>query len=259
MVKILLLMSCFLGLCLSVSAGIPVVKEIIQITNSDEGNFYFPQFGPRGEKIFFTGSNYKGLYFTSLPNPIITLNEDPGAGYEPVFSPDGNHVIYRANVFKNNRKYSTIYNQKITTKQKQILIQERRNISNPVIDKSGDLVILNNKEFQRINLDLKTKKQSKYSSESFVFIENTKIAVIKDGVKKILAPLGEGHYIWPEISPTGDKLLFTKIGLGTYVTNIDGSNPFNLGMANAPKWSPDGQWITYMVEYFLLFLNTFAL
>jgi Tol biopolymer transport system component len=65
----------------------------------------------------------------------------------------------------------------------------------------------------------------------------------------ILAPLGEGNYIWPSVSPDGTKLLFTRAGKGTYFYDLQGNILANLGHANAPQWSPDGKWILFMKDY----------
>ncbi|MBL7067648.1 MAG: PD40 domain-containing protein, partial [Candidatus Marinimicrobia bacterium] len=42
--------------------------------------------------------------------------------------------------------------------------------------------------------------------------------------------------------------LFTLAGAGTFITDLEGKIQAQLGIANAPKWSPDGKWIVYMVD-----------
>ncbi|MCK4295874.1 MAG: PD40 domain-containing protein, partial [Candidatus Marinimicrobia bacterium] len=60
--------------------------------------------------------------------------------------------------------------------------------------------------------------------------------------------LGEGQYIWLSISPDKSKLLFTLAGRGTFITDLNGNALIELGYANAPMWSPDGNWVVYMVD-----------
>ena len=81
-----------------------------------------------------------------------------------------------------------------------------------------------------------------------VYIRDRKIVLVTDGREKILEPLGEGIYVWPSLSPDGQRLLFTKAGEGTFISDLNGNIIEDLGYANAPQWSPDGEWIAYMKD-----------
>jgi Tol biopolymer transport system component len=81
-----------------------------------------------------------------------------------------------------------------------------------------------------------------------VYIEDQKIAIILDNQKKLLTPLGEGNYIWPSLSPDKTRLLFTFAGRGTFVADLAGNVLAELGIARAPEWSPDGNWVVCMVD-----------
>ena len=248
--KWLIISGLILVLFVSLGAQNLVLTEIKQITSLDDGVYYFPQLFPGGDKILFTSSNYNGLYYYDLETrDIIELSTDAGAGYEPVFSADGSSVVYRISEYKNRRKYSSLIEQKIGTGQKKFLIRDKRNLSTPRMNVSGEVILLEDYIPQKIVLSNEQKdviSPALQSDDPVVFIENTDIALISGGEKRVFEPMGEGHYLWPSVSPDGEKLLFTKMGDATYVTDLDGKNPVSLGRANAPCWSPDGNWIVYM-------------
>ena len=54
------------------------------------------------------------------------------------------------------------------------------------------------------------------------------------------------QYLWASLSPDQSKILFTKAGEGTYTSDLQGNILVEFGNANAPRWSPDGNWIVYM-------------
>ncbi len=226
------------------------VSEIRQVTNLDDGAFFFPQIFPGGDKILVTSSNYNGLYYCNLDGTnIIEISKDIGAGYEPVITSDGNSVIYRISEFKNRRRFSSLIEQELANGQKQLLISEKRNLSTPRISPSDEIILMDNNVPQTVSLQKPGKSlnpQTAQLNTPVVFIENTNIALISDGDKQVFEPMGTGHYIWPSISPDGQKLLFTKMGEATYISDLDGGNPVSLGRANAPRWSPDGNWVVYM-------------
>jgi Tol biopolymer transport system component len=244
----------FLGLILmlltSLSAQNLVVSEVRQITNLDQGTYYFPQLFPDGDKILFTSSNFTGLhYYDMASGKIVELSKESGAGYEPAFSVDGTSIIYRISEYKNRRKFSSLVKQEMETGEKQILVADKRNLSTPRISASGAIVLLQDYIPEQISLNKNGQdavQQNVQSDIPTAFIENTNIVLIKGGAKQIIQPMGEGHYIWPSVSPDGSKLLFTKMGEATYITDLDGNNPVSLGRANAPRWSPDSKWVVYM-------------
>jgi tricorn protease-like protein len=66
------------------------------------------------------------------------------------------------------------------------------------------------------------------------------------GTSKLLKPVGDDKfYIWPSVSPDNSKIVFVDIN-DLYVIDLNGNIIFSIKEARAPKWSPDGKWITFM-------------
>ncbi|MCB0281854.1 MAG: PD40 domain-containing protein [Calditrichae bacterium] len=218
------------------------VKETIALTTPQEGAFSHPIVSPEG-KVFFTQLNYQGLYYLDSGNKIITVSEEPGAGYEPEFSKDGRYVYYRPYRYENARKLSSLVKKDLIENNQNVLIKDRRDFTSPKRLDTGAIVVDSNSEILSVD---ENGVNSRTDYKAVAFVDNSKISVFHKGEKKSLAPLGDGHYIWPAVSPDGNRLLFVKAGKGAFICDLDGNIQVELGYANAPKWSPDGNWIVYM-------------
>lgn len=226
------------------------VQKIIQITSTDEGTFTHPKMSADGSKIFFSGANFKGLYLHNLSTQKLTmLTDKPGAGYQFCIAPGGDKVYYRTHEYVGTKRYYSLIGQDINDGVKQIIEQRKRILSTPRISNSGNLTYV-------VDARLETKEINESpdntlfaaKQERSVYIRNRMIALYVDDQEKLLQPLGQGIYLWPSLSPDGSKLLFTKAGDGTYVSDLEGNIIAEIGYANAPGWSPDGDWIVYMKD-----------
>lgn len=225
------------------------VLETHNVTSKNEGEFYYPKFSPDGSKIFFTHANYKGIYYLSLENnTLVKLNNEDGAGYE--FNVSQNNIVYyRTDHYVNGRKYSSLKSMDVNTKAVQLIASDKRFLSTPKSLNNNIIAYTINNRIQRfIPKSVNNKVEVSSIEKPYVEIEKSKLALIESGTKKIITPVGKGNYIWPSISPDNSKLLFTVAGKGTYVSDLNGNILADLGYANYPKWSPDGRWISYMVD-----------
>ena len=142
------------------------------------------------------------------------------------------------------KKLSSLVKKSISGDAEQVLIKDERDFTSARRLLNGTVAVSRNSNFYVAD---ETQAISKnVISSTAVFVEKGKIALYKNDEKKILTPFGDGFYLWPSISPDGSKLLFTKAGKGTFISNLDGQVLVELGYANAPRWSTDGKWIVYM-------------
>jgi Tol biopolymer transport system component len=219
-----------------------------QITNKNEGIFYFPKFSPDGKKVFFTSANFIGIYYYDITHGLLKkLNNSYGSGYGFSFSPDSKRIYYREDKFKGNKKISSIVVQDISTKKIIYLEKDKTGLSVPIVTSAGDCFYTESGKVNILSTLNKTLPKSLIKKmEPVVYIENENLMIFINGEKKILDPLGSGSYLWPSLSPDKKKILFTFAGDASYICDLNGKVLLNLGWANAPEWSPDGKWITYM-------------
>jgi Tol biopolymer transport system component len=223
------------------------VKKITKAVPQIEGEFYYPKFNPDGSQLLLTTANYKGLWIYDLGEKQLSqLNFYSGAGYSSVFSDDGLKIIYRADEFMGMRKYSSLIVQDLKSGNETLVEQNIRNLSVPEVLTNGQ--IFYTKDFNAGVFDHRTNKSTNSKVEASVaYTENYKIALYnKERIE--LQPLGKNNYIWVSISPQQDRILFTVPGKGTYISDLEGNILVELGYANAPVWSPNGNYVAYMVD-----------
>lgn len=226
------------------------VDEIMEISAQEDGEFCFPKMGPDGQKIFFTTPHYKGLFYYDMDSGTIAqLNDDAGAGYQFQISQDGKEVYYRSYQTKGLKKYYSLVKQNIYTSDKSTIQNKIRQISPPSIFKSGNIGFTTKSVLNKVDVGNAINVSKNAGQDIVAYVENRKIALYSDDKKTLMQPAGPGIYLWPSVSPDAKQLLFTVAGKGTYISDLEGNIQVNLGYANAPEWSPDGQWIVYMMDH----------
>jgi len=227
----------------------PKAGKIEILTKPEDGEFCFPKINKAGTKVFFSTPSYTGLYSFDLKNRnIVKLTDERGAGYQSAVNRDGTEIIYRTYHIEKGRRYFSLIKQDLLDNKKTVLENSIRDISPAEYLDNESIAYIKNLQIKKISSDAGLIKKSSTGNSAFVQIENKKIALYNGDEKILLAPKGEGSYIWPEISPDGQRLLFKKLGDGCYISDLQGNIISDQGDINAPHWSPDGNWIVYMAD-----------
>ncbi len=221
-----------------------------KITDSDDGLYFYPQFSPDGNKLYYTTSTYKGLFSYDLNSrEQHYLTKADGAGYRPVFSENGKKIYFRENSYKNRKRQSFLIELDIEKRLEHRIDTGQNQVINPTLVDDQRLIFQTDPQFEVV--DLKSHQVSKSVSieKAVVYTKDLDLYIYRNNISKKLQSLGEGHYIWASFSPNQKNILFTLAGRGTFISDLDGNILHELGYAHTPKWSPDGQWILYMVDH----------
>lgn len=199
-----------------------------------------PQFSPDGKYIYFTTLDFNGIWEYSLElknSRIITADAQSGFGF--ALSKDGKQISYRRSMNDESTK------ERLQELVLLDLVTGASRIAASGSDVSIPTFVQNELTFTAgKKLELPSRA---VSVESIILgIENTKIALSRNGKKVLLDPLGDGSYVWPSMSPDGRKLLAYDMEKGTLVCDVNGNNVLLLGRLDAPTWTRDGKWIVYM-------------
>lgn len=200
-----------------------------------------PRFSADGARIYFTQTDYNGIWeYSPATKSVRTITTDPKSGYGFTISSDNKRVAYRRTVPGQGRRRNF-----------EIVTQDLTSGASTVQARGTGLSV---PSFAQSTLVYRVGKQAKNlskvsgSSAALLGIENTKIALLRDGKKVLLDPLGNGSYIWPSLSPDGTRLVAYEMDHGTFVCNLNGRVLARLGRRDAPAWTRDGKWLVYMSD-----------
>lgn len=200
-----------------------------------------PVFSPNGKEIFITNFEYNGIWQFSLSTKLLkVITTDRNSGFNFAISDDGKKIAYRRSTIEGDQ----------STRVQEIVECDLQTLSKTVLDRGNSI----STPVYCINTATtleKISKQNKFSSTmnastQILGIDETKIAVLDNGVKKILDPLSNGSYIWPMLSPNKLNITAVEIDRGAFISDITGSAVVRLGKCNSPQWTRDGKWIIGM-------------
>lgn len=199
-----------------------------------------PRYSPDGKYIYFTTLDFNGIWeFSSESKQSRLITNDAQSGFGFALSTDGKRISYRRSM--NNER---------TKERMQELVLLDLGTGTSTIAVSGSDV--STPTFVQNELSYSAGRKFELPSRAvsvepiILGIENTKIALSRNGQKVLFDPLGKGSYVWPSISPDAQKIVAYDMEKGTFVCDVDGNNVILLGRLDAPVWTRDGKWIIYM-------------
>lgn len=204
--------------------GMMVNAQVLEVASVQQldlptGDVKVAGIAPDGSYILLTTGSNQGLkQFNLADKSMVTLSEAPGAGYNANISADGQTVVYRETSFDANRmRQQALKSHNFISGKKQQVLNSTRSSRKLAIN--GNLI----------------------AARPTCSIEDRQLMLTIGGTTTQLSPCGTNKsYIWPSISPNGQKVLFYVCGEGAYVCNLNGSGLQYLGHnLRAPKWYSD--------------------
>ncbi len=178
---------------------------------------------PDGSYILTTTQTSKGLRRINLQTGEQTqLTDVQGAGFQPSISSDGRQILCRKVTFDKNHMRQTALQ---------------------LIDLDKGL----QKQFRAPAREVHGYKLDEHDPHARpraeVFIEDLQLMVTVNGVTTNISPNGtdeDTRYIWPSLSPDGQRILYYVSGVGAFVCNLEGKEvQFIAHDCRAPQWYDD--------------------
>ncbi len=168
------------------------------------------QLNPEGDKLLYTSNNFKGLWLYSLgEEKVVELSSKNGAGYQPLITDE---YIF----FKSKESQNTLNRIAVLSKNKtSINLPSKEQTPKEYYACEGTSLLL----------------EAKTSSDLYKII-----LVYRDGRQIEIAPLGKRNYLNVSLSPDQTKLLFRVSGMGSFVTQLDGTIIKEYKNAEFPIW-----------------------
>lgn len=224
-----------------------------KIIGDVENQYMHPVWSPDGSKIAFTGINYTGLWIMNPDgsNPI-QITDEIAAGWAFEWSADSKSILTRVAKYEGPRRYNAVKIFDVADgKSTQLTDYKTFMPGLPHWANSDQQIIIFNKK--KLETFQSQKNVSAYTPEmtkkKVCFLRYARIAVMDNDTKEIsfLDPFKDYEYLNPVISPDNQQIAFEVYGGNLHVMNIDGTNLRDLGIGNAPQWSPDSKHVVYML------------
>lgn len=238
----------FIVLLLIMTTVLSAKEIVVEATRKLNGNLeepsFFPSYSADGNSIYFTGNAYTGLWSMDRSSFEASMITDvPGAGFQPISLTDGS-IVFRQDEFISGRKYTSLF--RSSTKGIHRLIDQKRFLSttgtadDQIITRTGnDLVMLDGPSESRVDA---------LPAATALINADLGLKLLQNGILKDLEPLGNANYIWGQLSPQKELIVFTGVGRGTFICDLDGKLITDLGLAHVPQWSPDGHFLVFMKD-----------
>jgi hypothetical protein len=147
---------------------------------------------------------------------------------------------------KNGRKYYSVEEFNLNSGKTELIESDIRLAKIPFQLSSAQMIYLNNSNVKKKAITGPLSKSS--DLDIAVYSENNDLVVVKNNERVILNPLGKGVYVWETISPDGKFILFSFGNQGTFLADLNGNIILNIEGAHFPRFSPDGNYISFMKD-----------
>jgi Tol biopolymer transport system component len=235
------LISLFCGFILSVPLFAQMhVVSVEKLPLGAEQQWSQPIFSPDGARIYFTSAGFNGIWeYTPSTKSVRHITDAPRSGFGFALSNDGKTISYRRTFDEASRsRTQELVTQNLSSGAVNVL-EKGESVSLPKFSQSSVIYLKEGKVANAASTE-------SANVTAVLGIEDTKIVLLKNGVKVSFDPLGNGSYIWPSLSPDGTKLLAYEMDRGVFISDLDGKIVKMVGRKDNPVWTRDGKWIVYM-------------
>lgn len=188
---------------------------------------------PQGDYLLLTSATNRGLtWFDLTTSKTRELTTASSAGHNVKISPDGQTVIYRESTINDKHlRYSTLKSLNLESGTSQVLVKPTRDLQGYDVGATS-AGIVNKGKYSK-----KSTGKDKAENQPVLSIVKGQLMITIDGKTRDLSPNGHGfNYMWPSLSPDGNKVLFYQAAHGAYVCNLDGSGVCKVGQMRSPVW-----------------------
>ncbi len=195
-----------------------------------------PVLSPKGDYLLVRDAGEAGLTRIELSTGQRTLvASESDIDGNVLFSDGGTMVAYKTIEYRNHMPYRTIKVANLQTGKIKVLDQPARE-SFPFRFAGGKMKIAKRTTMrsQRLLTDIRTVEH-----EYVLAIEDDDLVLYDGNVRKVLNPNGKNIYLWEQISPDEQHIVYVAVndGCHTFVCDINGKNVVDLGYyIGAPTW-----------------------
>lgn len=216
-----------------------VTTEFLPVPSTQIWNA--PTFSSDGAHLFLSTENYDGIWrYTVSTRLLRQITDERGAGFGYSLSADGASIVYRTTVVPGDHRTRVQESASLSLKDGSRTTLHRANsVELPVFIRNTAMASEAVSSHTNVPITNGAPVELLGSSDEG-------IRMLRNGNIVTIDPLGNGRYLWPQLSPDGKMIVAVEMDRGAFIADIDGKNVIRLGKCNAPQWTRSGQWVIGM-------------
>lgn len=221
----------------SLLAGAQVVEvqSITKVPLQSDMQVNISRVSPDGSYAIVSNFEDNSLTRVDLRTGSVKQVADNGSALHLAFSPDASAIVFNSyEVREGGRRFYSLSSVDLTDGHKSVLAEPARRNARFSVSPAG---VLSVSAAGRYNARAMRGSKGAVAGTPVVGIYHGHLEVtMPDGSSNYIDPQGRGSYLWPSLSPDGQKILYYCEGKGCFVCDLDGSNVVKVGYFHAPYW-----------------------
>jgi len=230
-----------------------VVAKGEPIALSRAGEYYLsPKWSPSGDQVAAGGPSYTGLYLLDFPTGNVQqLSSDYSAGWGFAWSHDGSRIASKISHFEKMRRKVTLVTFDVAEGTMESLTAPRSTWSGTPLWTENDahLYLTHADKFESFST---TNEESTLRASHLNYVRDGKFhnrVTTNSSTNEIVQFQDQDRIYSYAISPDGEHVAYSTAGQNLWVAKVNGEDRISLGRGSVPAWSPDGEWITFMLSF----------
>jgi Tol biopolymer transport system component len=235
------------------SAGWRVAKKPVKLFGDAGREFVQPRWSPDGALIAFTEAGYQGLWIMKGDGTgARQISDEAAAGFGIEWAPNSKALVSRVAKYEKRFRYNAVKLFDLEKNEARLLTEYRTFMPGlPHWAAAGHQVYMFNRQNLEVfdtGIEAATLTKTAANTQT-QFLKEDKIAIgdITTGAYRVLEPLQRQTCLNLTPSPQKTKVAFEILGGNMFVMNVDGTGLIDLGEGHRPQWSPDGDYLVYMI------------
>lgn len=237
-------LACFAALC---QAAVPTVASVEKVSLPEGMTVSMATISPDGSYAVVSPLSGIGLQRFDLQDGRVTEISAIGSPMDVQISADSRTVVYRESTYdRTHRRFVSLKAYNTAEGTAQTLVAPTRNLQGYVLDGNQAVAVENGRKMAK-----SFKGDNVSTGRAALSIHHGGLYVTEaDGATRQITPLGNqcGSYLWPTLSPDGQRVLAFGVGTGAFTCDLNGENVVLLGMYRAPQWL-DNETVVAMDDY----------
>jgi len=239
---------------MTLNAGEPAVISVgAAVALTPSGEFYqHPVWSPHDNHLVAVStSNYRGIYLVSFPDgDIQELSSADAVGFGMQWSHDGKWIAGRPARFENKRRYNAVTIYEVSSGEERVITEFSTHMpGTPAWTPDDQFVYLNGSDhFELLPASGTSRNLAPHPTGQVNYVLRDVIQnhdLLSNSARSIETV--PGRVLNLTVSPNGEKLAFEIIGGHLWITDVDGTNPIDLGWGNNPAWNQSGTKLAFTV------------